>query len=81
MRHVVAMGWKKEIAKGAREKIVAILQKYDLDYEYDTDEQQHMVVRAVGMSEEVMRELVCLQFKYRMVREVRVGTNYVAFHA
>ena len=75
------MAGRKDLKGRARDKIVALFLKHDLDYEYSEDENSYMVLTAFGMNDEVMRELVSLQVRYRLVREVRVGTNYVAFHA
>ena len=75
------MAGRKDLKGRARDNIVALFLKHDLDYEYSEDENGYMVLTAFGMNDEVMRELVSLQVRYRLVREVRVGTNYVAFHA
>lgn len=75
------MAERKELRVRARDRIVSLFLKHDLDYEYSENANGYMVLTAFGMNDDVMRELVSLQVRYHLVREVRVGSNYVAFHA
>lgn len=70
-----------DFKRGARSKILCAVIRHELDFEFSEDENRRQVLTAFGMTAEVMRELADLHFKYRLVSEVRLGPNYVAFHA
>lgn len=70
-----------DLKRSARSKILCVMIRHELDFEFSEDGNRRQVLTAFGMTAEVMRELAELQYKYRLVSEVRLGPNYVAFHA
>ena len=69
------------VRRKTREKILELLVNLQIEFEQTFDESSgDEIITAFCLQESGMRELADLQIRYRLAREVRMGSNYVAFH-